>query len=147
MIDKLISTPRYWINVAPPRSWPETINLSICGMPETLINKYRWRRVAKDDLILFYVTAPISGLIGYGKTIEILEGNAPLWSQELRVKHILYPLRIKISITTVLKQGDWQMKRIKPVKVTSFRRSLILIPNLWGIEYVSSIESASHLLS
>jgi predicted RNA-binding protein with PUA-like domain len=75
--------------------------------------KNTWERVANGDLLFFYVTSPVCGIVGIanveGKTIE----ESILWHDEAVVGRVLYPYRIMFKPLFVLDEDRWKTDRIQ----------------------------------
>ncbi|MEM3958620.1 MAG: hypothetical protein QXO47_10525, partial [Thermoproteota archaeon] len=77
--------------------------------------KRSWERVAKDDLLLFYVTSPVRGIVGVASVEGKAEENNILWRDEAVVGRVLYPYRILFKPVFILDEDKWETGRI-PVK-------------------------------
>jgi len=68
-----------------------------------------WERLKKGDVLFFYCTRPVSGIVGYGKVIDTHVDTRPFWPNESLEKESKYSLRIKFKQTHVVQ--DWSMDR------------------------------------
>jgi hypothetical protein len=75
--------------------------------------KGAWERVSSGDLLLFYVTSPVRGIVGFasveGKAME----ESILWHDEAVVGRVLYPYRILFKPLFVLSEDRWETDRIQ----------------------------------
>lgn len=71
--------------------------------------KYLWKHLKKDDLLLFYCTYPISGIVGYGKILSKVIDKKPFWPNENKEKESKYPLRIKFK--PLFRSKNWSRER------------------------------------
>ncbi|MDI6814857.1 MAG: hypothetical protein QMC90_02065 [Dehalococcoidales bacterium] len=55
----------YWMAVGSPGNWKEAFEKgNIWGLTQR--QKHRWENLTENDIILFYVTETVAGIIGYG---------------------------------------------------------------------------------
>jgi len=131
---------KYWLNVAPTNSWEESLRLGICGVPPAEINRVQWMKMQPSDIVLFYATTPVKGLIGWGRVIEKFEERIPIWPQEKRAGHALWPFRIRIAVELVIPQDDWTVKRVKLGSYTTVQRSLMPLSETRGADLVAKLK-------
>jgi len=74
-----------------------------------------WDRLSIGDVLFFYVSAPVGGVIGSGRVVAKFKGSDPLWPDEIRVARVIYPFRFEFEIDNVLDRKGWVMDRI-PVR-------------------------------
>jgi len=77
----------------------------------------------KGELLFFYATRPVSGIMGMANVEETTEGKTPLWPNEIREGKVKYPYRIRFKVAYMLKEADWKTKRLslRNVNVTYYR--------------------------
>ena len=102
---------KFWVLCGRPENWEIALKDGIWG----LIPKFggKWKYVQIGDWLFFYVTQPISGVIGMGKIEAKFKQNQPLWPEEILQKQVLYPFRFEFKAEYVLPQEGWKAKRIK----------------------------------
>ena len=75
--------------------------------------KKTWEKVANGDLLFFYVTSPVRGIVGLasveGKAIE----ESILRHDEAVVGRVLYPYRILFKPLFMLNEDKWKTDRIR----------------------------------
>lgn len=108
-----------WILVGNEESWKTAFDKFIWGIKK--IFKNRWELVKKDDLLFFYATYPIRGIIGYGIVKEKLIGKNLVWEDEKKEKKIIFPYRILF---------DRNKERKEIIKVSPYETSLMAGINL-----------------
>lgn len=74
--------------------------------------KNRWDKIEKGDILVFYVSRPVSGVIGFGRVEAKFKQNTPLWKDEIRANKVIYPFRFEFKIDYALPPGDWRDKCI-----------------------------------
>jgi predicted RNA-binding protein len=105
--DKLIN---YWIAVGIPENWTEAFKLgNIWGLKQT--QKHYWENLHENDIILFYATHPIAGVIGYGSVQTPFRQDKPLWPEEIREGKVIWPLRFEFAVEYCLPPDKWKTNR------------------------------------
>lgn len=135
----------YFLNVAPQDSWVESIRLGICGVPPAEINRQQWKKVEEKDILLFYATAPISGIIGLAKVVETFEERIPLWPQEISSGRVFWPYRIRLTEVQSLPKERWLKDRIKLSPKISVQRSLRALADFHAIDIVKQVNNIMEL--
>lgn len=102
-----------WILSGNPENWKVALKNNMWGVNPEL--RALWKQVKKDDLLFFYVTRPVSGIIGVARVEEGMEEKSLLWPDEIREGKAKYPYRIKFRIMSVLGEVDWKTRRL-PLK-------------------------------
>lgn len=101
----------YWLMVGSEKNWSEAFAKgNIWGLG----NRQRkiWEEIREFDIVLFYVTRPISGVIGYGTIKTKFKQTEPLWDDELKAHKVLWPLRFEFSINYCIPQDKWTIDKI-----------------------------------
>jgi predicted RNA-binding protein len=116
---------KFWILCGKPENWEIALKDEIWG----LIAKFggKWKYLQKGDWLFFYVTHPISGVIGLGKVEAKFKQNKPLWPDELLQKELLYPFRFEFRSEYVLPKEEWKAKKIRIHLPTGFYSGLNLL--------------------
>jgi len=106
----------HWIIVGPKKSWEAAFKQNgIWGVKK---HRYaQWKALDPGDIIFFYSTQPITGVIGVGEVETKFIQDKPLWPDEIHQQKVIYPLRFEFRINYLLEQKEWQSKRI-PVKLS-----------------------------
>lgn len=105
------SPPRHWILSGTPENWVLGVNDGIWGARENL--KSHWDRMSKGDYLFFYGTAPVKGLIGFGRLQSKFRQDKPLWPDEVRTKTVIWPLRFEINIKYVVPRENWDIDKVE----------------------------------
>jgi predicted RNA-binding protein len=107
-----------------------------------------WEKVAKGDLLIFYVTSPVRGIVGVAFVEGKIEEHTTLWQDELVVGRALYPYRILFKPIFILEKEKWESNKItiKDLKVSvqaginhlknedAINKLLERISKSWGIK-------------
>ena len=102
---------RYWLVVGSVQNWQIAFEHgNIWGLKNT--QRYLWDSLSEDDLVLFYATQPVGGVIGYGTVRTRFRQDQPLWPQEIRENQVIWPLRFEIDVLKCLPPDEWKTARI-----------------------------------
>jgi hypothetical protein len=106
-----------------------------------------WKALDRGDRVFFYVTAPVSGVVGTGSVGNKFVQDKPLWPDEMEAKRVIYPYRFEFDIVYLLEKDRWRNDRIKvPLTVQELKRGINLLlqrsvdhleaalPREWGVE-------------
>ncbi|MFQ5814452.1 MAG: hypothetical protein ACE5I2_14840 [Anaerolineae bacterium] len=116
--------PRWWLAVGPPNNWETAFELgNIWGLKASGRPAFYWEHLSEEDNLLFYVTLPISGVIGYGTVRTKLKQDKPLWPEELREHQVLWPLRIEFDVDYCLPRELWKTDRVASEDVRVLSRA------------------------
>ena len=79
-----------------------------------------WEKVAEGDLLVFYITSPIHGVVGVAFVEDKIEESTMLWQDELMARKALYPYRILFKPIFILEKEKWESNKItiKDLKVS-----------------------------
>lgn len=101
----------YWMAVGSPSNWMEAFaKRNIWGLRQR--QKRRWERLAGNDIILFYVTKPVAGIIGYGSVQTKFTQDQPLWFDEIKQGKVIWPLRFEFNVDYCLPPDKWGADRV-----------------------------------
>ncbi len=100
----------FWILTGTEENWDVAFNQNKWGARLGL--KKRWEKILTGDLLVFYVTSPISGVIGLGKVIKKSEEKTPYWPDEIREKKVIYPFRFYFDLIHRIPALDWKEKKV-----------------------------------
>lgn len=107
MKEKLVG---YWLVVGSPENWQTAFEHgNIWGLKESQLNL--WESLRENDMVLFYVTKPVGGLIGYGSVRTKFRQNQPLWPQELQENKVIWPLRFEFDVENCLPPDKWREQK------------------------------------
>jgi predicted RNA-binding protein len=100
-----------WLVVGSPRNWGTAFEQkNIWGLKPT--QRHLWESVNEKDTLLFYVTSPVSGIIGRGIVRTKFRQDQPLWPQEIKEKKVIWPLRFEFDVERCLPLDKWQTFKI-----------------------------------
>jgi hypothetical protein len=117
----------FWIVLGSEANWRQAlISKGIWGLEETLHDKLYWLAILPDDLILFYVTGRVKGIIGYGIVRSKFYQDVPLWGAEKREGRVKWPLRFEFDVEFLLPENRWEDGKVSVPRGARFRQPLIL---------------------
>lgn len=142
---------KYWSLSGSLENWDTGISGNIWGVREGL--KDKWEKLSKNDILIFYVTSPVSGVIGIGKVENKFIGKEPLWPDEIERNEVIYPYRFEFKVLYVLPQPTWKEKKIpiaglrigyqaglNPVSIEATKALFEKINSLWNVNFLHIIE-------
>lgn len=100
-----------WLLSGPIENWEVAFKEGKWGIKSW--HRSVWEQVRKGDFVLFYVTKPVSRIVGFAEVMSIAEEGALLWPEEVKENIVKYPLRIIFGSVTCLPSNEWS-KGIKP---------------------------------
>lgn len=102
----------FWLALGKLENWISAFNFgNTWGLK--LSQKTLWDQLKTGDNILFYVTSPISGVVGVGELTTKFRQDRPLWPEEINKGEVIWPLRFQFNISGLLTRDDWEKKRVR----------------------------------
>jgi len=108
------NTIQNWLVIGIPQNWETALSqpVPIWGLKPRFQAEFQNLKVG--DILWFYATSPISGVIGIGVVKDKYDDRVNLvWKEEFEKKEVIWPLRFRIHVLKVLPRRDWGKKRIK----------------------------------
>jgi len=150
---------KVWICVGTPENWEIALSGNVWGVKERL--QSLWKTLQKEDLLLFYATSPIKGIIGVGVVKNKFKQDKPLWPEEIKENKAIWPYRYEFKTEFVLPRSDWETKKIDISKLKLVTKAgLNPVENkqkieqifqemdkLWNTELIKLIEESPQKLS
>ncbi len=113
-----------------PRSeenWQQALTAKgIWGLEDRPIDRIYWLALAPDDILLFYVTGKVKGVVGYGAVRSRFRQDVPLWKDEITEGHAKWPLRFEFDVEFLLPQNRWSLDKVSLSGGGHFRQPLLL---------------------
>lgn len=106
------SPTKFWLAVGIPQNWYTAFDYGlIWGLKAN--QRHYWEAITENtDIVFFYVTSPISGVIGYGRVLEKLHQTSPLWPEERARNEVIWPLRFFFDILGALPPDAWKTQHV-----------------------------------
>lgn len=116
----------FWIVPGSEENWKQAfISKGIWGLKETKLDKVYWLAIVPNDLILFYVSSDVKGVVGYGITRGKFYQDVPLWKAEIQEGCVKWPLRFEFDVEFLLPKDKWKDEKIPVPGGGQFRQPLI----------------------
>jgi len=99
---------QFWLIVGTERNWKvafETHN--IWGLKNFRELSALWNMLREGDGLLFYVSKPVHGIVGFGRVVTKFKQTVPLWPEEIRRKEVIWPLRFEFDVEYCLPPHLW----------------------------------------
>lgn len=110
--------------VGSPDNWFTALKQGgIWGLKGTERHTAYWNEIQSGDGLLFYVTRPVSGLVGYGAVKTKFKQDRPLWPEEFRESKVIWPHRFEFDVTFLIPQDEWEERRLVLDRVKSLVQS------------------------
>jgi hypothetical protein len=123
---------RFWALTGSEENWDKGISETIWGVVEGL--KSQWDKIEKGDLLLFYATKPVSGIIGIGRVESKFKQDKPLWAKEIQENKVIWPYRFDFKVEYALPRSEWISKRVTSERV--YRAGINSIINIEAVKSV-----------
>ena len=101
----------YWLVVGSPQNWRTAFKHGdIWGLKST--QRHFWESLAENDKLIFYATAPVAGIIGYGIARTKFKQDKPLWPDEIKQRKVIWPLRFEFDVEFCLAPDKWASEKV-----------------------------------
>jgi len=116
----------FWIVPGSEENWKQAfISKGIWGLQETKLDKIYWLAIEPNDVILFYVSSGVKGVVGYGIIRSKFYQDVPLWKAEIQEGRVKWPLRFEFDVEFLLPEEKWKDEKISVPPGGEFRQPLI----------------------
>ncbi len=118
---------QFWLVVGTKTNWDiafETKN--VWGLKDTGAQKCLWELLQTGDGLLFYVSKPVGGVVGFGTVTAKFKQTEPLWPEEIKAGRVIYPLRFEFDVEHCLPPSLWGSGRYTSEFLERFRRQLFV---------------------
>lgn len=102
----------FWILTGNTENWKIAIRDKLWGLRDKIALKKHWDKLQIGDYLFFYVSSPISGIIGFGKVKSKTIQDKPIWPDELIVNKVIYPYRFELDIEYCLPIHLWRKNNV-----------------------------------
>lgn len=118
---------QFWIVPGSEKNWKQALtSKGIWGLEQKTLDKVYWLALTPNDLILFYVTGKVKGIVGYGIIRSKFYQDVPLWDAEIREGRVKWPLRFEFDVGFILPENRWADEKMPIAGGGHFRQPLIL---------------------
>ena len=138
----------FWIVPGSEENWKQAfISKGIWGLKETKLDKIYWLAITPNDVILFYVSGDVKGVVGYGTARGKFYQDVPLWKAEIQEGRVKWPLRFEFDVEFLLPKDKWKDEKVSVPGGGEFRQPLIfkdweeIEPIILALNPSASVES------
>jgi len=104
---------KVWVSSGPIENWRVALKEGgVWGVNPKPSLKKRWDRISKGDLVAFYVSTPVSRVVGVGCIKRKDKEDTPLWPAEKRSGKAKWVYRFWFDILYCLEESFWKTKGI-----------------------------------
>lgn len=117
-----------WIIRGKKDNWRQAFDSNgIWGLKDDRTCKVYWLALTPGDFIVFYVTSPIMGIVGYGTVRTKFFQDSPLWAEEITKGQAIWPFRFEFDVDFVLPESTWQESKVPfSLPKVEFRKPLTI---------------------
>lgn len=100
---------QYWLIVGSEKNWKIAFeNNNIWGLKDFRELRSLWNMLRDGDGLIFYVSKPVHGIVGFGNVRTKFKQTNPLWPDEIKKKEVIWPLRFEFDIEHCLSPALWK---------------------------------------
>lgn len=100
---------QFWLMVGTEKNWKVAFkNGNIWGLKDFRELRALWNMLREGDGLLFYVSKPVHGIVGFGSVITKFIQTNPLWPEEIKRNEVIWPLRFEFEIEYCLPLSLWK---------------------------------------
>jgi len=102
-----------WLVIGIPKNWETALSqpVPIWGLKPRYQEEFQSMNIG--DLLWFYSTSPVKGVIGVGAVKDKYVDKINLvWREEFEKKEVIWPLRFRIQVLKVLPKELWKAEKI-----------------------------------
>lgn len=103
-----------WLIIGVPKNWETALSqpMPIWGLKSRYQAEFQNMNIG--DILWFYSTSPVGGIIGMGALKDKYVDNANLvWEEELKQKEVIWPLRFRIHVLKILPKIRWKTDKVR----------------------------------
>uniref|UniRef100_UPI00404AE64D hypothetical protein n=1 Tax=Ignavibacterium sp. TaxID=2651167 RepID=UPI00404AE64D len=117
----------HWIILGPEQSWKTAFKQGgIWGVKEMLYPE--WKALDRGDVLFFYITKTVRGIVGTGRLENKFIQDKPLWPDEVNTNKVIYPFRFEFHIDYLIEEKDWRDKKIPiGLSIQEMRRGINIL--------------------
>jgi len=111
-----------WVLPSAAENWRFSLTQTpaIWGLRSSRMTDIYFSQLAPGDILLMYVTNPTQGFIGFASMSEkYIDREKCYWPDEVKAGKVIYPLRFRMNVETVLPPEVWETARI-PRKILPY---------------------------
>jgi hypothetical protein len=103
---------QFWLIVGSEKNWKVAFaSNNLWGLKDFREMRSLWNMMQEGDGLLFYVSKPVHGIVGFGHVGAKFKQTNPLWPEEIKRNEVLWPLRFEFDIEYCIPPSLWKSKR------------------------------------
>jgi hypothetical protein len=103
---------QFWLVVGSEKNWKVAFeNKNLWGLKDFREVRSLWNMLREGDGLLFYVSKPVHGIVGFGHVVTKFRQTNPLWPEEVKRNEVIWPLRFEFDIEYCLPPSLWKSNR------------------------------------
>jgi hypothetical protein len=115
-----------WLLVGSEKNWNVSFeNNNIWGLKDFRETRALWHMLRIGDGLLFYVSKPVHGIVGFGKVTSKFTQTKPLWPDEISRNEIIWPLCFEFDVEYCLPPNLWKTNRYSTKDIQLITRMVI----------------------
>ena len=100
---------QFWLVVGTEKNWKVAFETgNIWGLKDFRELSALWNMLREGDGLLFYVSKPVHGIIGFGRVVTKFRQTNPLWPEEIRRNEVIWNLRFEFDVEHCLPPHLWR---------------------------------------
>lgn len=100
---------QFWLMVGTEKNWKVAFESNnIWGLKDFRELRSLWNMLREGDGLLFYVSKPVHGIVGFGHVVTKFKQTNPLWPDEIKKDEVIWPLRFEFDIEYCLPPSLWK---------------------------------------
>jgi len=100
---------QFWLVVGSEKNWQVAFeNNNLWGLKDFRELRALWNMLREGDGLLFYVSKPVHGVVGFGYVVTKFVQTIPLWPEERKRNEVIWPLRLEFDIEYCLPPHLWK---------------------------------------
>ncbi|MDP3722595.1 MAG: hypothetical protein Q8R91_03735 [Candidatus Omnitrophota bacterium] len=104
--------PQCWLVVGSEKNWKVAFeNNNVWGLKDFRELQSLWNMLRNGGGLLFYVSKPVHGIVGFGHVVTKFKQTRPLWPEEIKRQQVIWPLCFEFDIEHCLPPSLWKSHR------------------------------------
>jgi predicted RNA-binding protein len=103
---------QFWLIVGSEKNWKVAFESNnLWGLKDFRELRSLWNMLREGDGLLFYVSKPVHGIVGFGHIVTKFKQTNPLWPEEIKRNEVIWPLRFEFDVEYCLPPSLWKSHR------------------------------------
>jgi EVE domain-containing protein len=103
---------QFWLIVGSEKNWKVAFESNnLWGLTDFRELRSLWGMLRDGDGLLFYVSKPVHGIVGFGNVVAKFRQTNPVWPEEIKRNEVIWPLRFEFDVEYCLPPSLWKSHR------------------------------------